>query len=137
MKYVIALVIGIVLFFLSFLFIHELFYDLDDDLIGIIAIIIAVISATYTYKYLKKTGLKETAALGVSKLKSTIDDVSSIVDDKETVFFAKAEKEIDNGEIDEGLWSLALVKSKGDENLRKAEYIKLRVKQLKKEKDNN
>jgi D-alanyl-D-alanine carboxypeptidase len=45
--------------------------------------------------------------------------------------YAKAEEEYDSGKINKGLWSQALVKAKGDEKLRKIEYMKLRVKHLK------
>lgn len=50
--------------------------------------------------------------------------------DKYISYYGKAEEEIINGNIDKNLWSLALVKSKGDENMRKSVYIKLRAKQL-------
>lgn len=50
--------------------------------------------------------------------------------DKYISYYGKAEEEIINGNIDKNLWSLALVKSKGDENMRKSVYIKLRTKQL-------
>ena len=68
----------------------------------------------------------------VTYIKSTTEDISSLVDNKDSKFYAISEKEIDEGKIDDGLWSQALVKAKGDENLRKIEYMKLRVKQLKK-----
>ena len=50
--------------------------------------------------------------------------------DKYISYYGKDEEEIINGNIDKNLWSLALVKSKGDENMRKSVYIKLRTKQL-------
>ena len=50
--------------------------------------------------------------------------------DKYISYYGKAEEEIINGNIDKNLWSLVLVKSKGDENMRKSVYIKLRTKQL-------
>lgn len=40
--------------------------------------------------------------------------------DKYISYYGKAEEEIINGNIDKNLWSLALVKSKGDENMRKS-----------------
>jgi hypothetical protein len=60
------------------------------------------------------------------------EKISSLVDDKDLELYAIAEQEIKDDVINNGLWSQALVKAKGDENLRKVEYIKLRVKQLKK-----
>jgi len=47
-------------------------------------------------------------------------------------YYGPAEQEMNNGTVDEGLWSKALVKAKGNEDRRKAEYIKLRAKQLQK-----
>jgi len=51
----------------------------------------------------------------------------------ESVGWALAESEVDSGEQDSELWSKALVKAKGAEKLRKVEYMKMRVKQLKNE----
>ena len=48
-------------------------------------------------------------------------------------YYAQAEDELNGGTIDNGLWSKALVKAKGNENVRKAVYIKMRAKQLHKE----
>ena len=44
--------------------------------------------------------------------------------------YSSAESEADSGTYDKGLWSKALVNAKGNEELRKTEYMKLRVKQL-------
>ena len=46
-------------------------------------------------------------------------------------FYAVAEKEVDDNAVDGGLWSKALIEANGDESLRKIEYMKLRVQQLK------
>jgi len=43
-----------------------------------------------------------------------------------------AEKELNEGTVDEGIWAKALVTAKGDEELRKVEYVKLRARQLQK-----
>lgn len=54
--------------------------------------------------------------------------------DKNSVqYYGKAEEEINTGMMQKDLWALSLVKAKGKEDLRKAEYIKLRVKQLQNE----
>ncbi len=63
----------------------------------------------------------------IKKLKEYIDDSDN------ADLYAIAEEEYDREEMDKGLWSQALVKAKGDDNLRKVEYIKLRVRQLKKQ----
>ena len=67
----------------------------------------------------------------ISYAKATSDDITSRLDEIDGEFYATAEEEIDNGEIDRGLWSKAFVQAKGEENLRKAIYIELRAKQLK------
>ena len=45
-------------------------------------------------------------------------------------YYANAEQEVDNNNVDAGLWSKALVNAKGDEVVRRSEYIKLRAKEL-------
>ena len=49
-------------------------------------------------------------------------------------YFAIANNEIENSTQDEGLWVKSLVLSQGDKNKQKIEYIKLRVKELEKDK---
>lgn len=63
------------------------------------------------------------------KTKEIVDDVvsSTSIDDEK---YAIAEREIEYGLVNEGLWAKALVIAKGDEQRRKAEYIKLRAKRL-------
>jgi hypothetical protein len=69
----------------------------------------------------------------VSAVKNKRDRITSSIDENNADLYALAELEINAGEIDKGLWSKALVKAKGDENLRKVEYMKFRVSQLKRE----
>jgi len=132
MKYIISLTVGVILFYLSGLLTYEI--TDDEGMSYFVGISIGVIAAAFVFKIKGKVSLKKITADGVAKIKSTIEDISSLVDIKDTSFFAIAEKEIIDDDLDEGLWALALVKSKGDEKLRKVEYIKLRVKQLRKEK---
>lgn len=80
-----------------------------------------------------------TASNIASETLGTIKDVKeaieSNVDSKRAEYFYLAEKEYEDGKIDKEAWSQALVKARGDENLRKVEYMKLRAKQLKKNKN--
>jgi hypothetical protein len=65
---------------------------------------------------------------------NALDSVKGIqanIELKDANLYAIAEKEYEDGQINQGLWSQALVKAKGDETLRKVEYMKLRVMQLK------
>ena len=61
-------------------------------------------------------------------------DVSQAFDrlNEETVF-AEVYREVEAGNIREGLWAQALVKSDGDSTKAKIEYMKLRVQSLKDE----
>ena len=45
-------------------------------------------------------------------------------------YYGQAEQELNDGVVDKGLWAKAFTKAKGNEDLRKAEYIKLRARQL-------
>ncbi len=63
--------------------------------------------------------------------KDTTDELTSLVNTGDEDLYAIAEKEVNQKNTKQGLWSQALVNAKGDENLRKVEYMKLRVKQLK------
>ena len=49
-------------------------------------------------------------------------------------YYALAEQEINDGTFDKGLWAKALVNANGKEEQRKIEYMKMRVKQLLKDK---
>jgi hypothetical protein len=51
--------------------------------------------------------------------------------DYDETAYSLAESEADSGTYDKGLWSKALVNAKGNEELRKTEYMKLRVMQMK------
>jgi len=47
--------------------------------------------------------------------------------------YEAAEREVKSGTTEPGIWAKALVTAKGNEDLRKSEYIKLRAKQLQEE----
>ena len=131
MKFVYSLIIGTVSFGLAVFILQGLGVSKMPGLP--ISVIIGILGIIFSFNKLNsyKT-MKETIADGVSYVKSTSEDISSLVDDKDSEFYAIAEQEIKDDVINNGLWSQALVKAKGDENLRKVEYMKLRVKQLKK-----
>ncbi|MDR1124680.1 MAG: V-type ATPase subunit a family protein [Deltaproteobacteria bacterium] len=90
-------------------------------------------AVTY-YKIFKRiTTFKNTAMGIVASSKDIIHSKNisfSDTDKRDIQYYGQAEEEINNGEVQKDLWSLALVKAKGKEELRKVEYIKLRVKQL-------
>jgi hypothetical protein len=130
MKLIISIVIGVAVFFGMGNLTHEIFHI--KPLTWLVAIAFGILAIVISFKKLGGTSVKETIADGVSYVKTTSEDISSLVDDKDSEFYAIAEQEIKDDVINNGLWSQALVKAKGDENLRKIEYMKVRVKQLKK-----
>lgn len=72
------------------------------------------------------------ASSAIGAVKDIKDGIEFNLEQKSADLYAQAEEEYNNGEIDKRLWSQALINAKGDESLRKVEYMKLRAKQLKK-----
>ena len=107
-KIVLWLIACVAIGFVSMTLIVPLF-GLKGDAVGIILfwsiISISLFSFIYTYK----------------------------LNEPDSKYFGQAEKEVNGGTMDNGLWAKALVRAKGNEDKRKAEYIKLRAKQLQKE----
>jgi len=130
MKLIISITIGIAVWFGSGSLVWKMSHN--KPIAWIIGILLGVSAIIVSFKKFGGTSAKETIADGVSYIKTTSEDISSLVDDKDAEFYALAEQEIKDDVINNGLWSQALIKAKGDENLRKIEYMKLRVKQLKK-----
>ena len=98
---------------------------LQGDTLGTTLMFIGFVSAYYViYNLLSKNK--------ISIKRIIINIYKEIIDrqNKYIYYYWKAEEEIINGNIDKNLWSLALVKSKGDEDMRKSVYIKLRAKEL-------
>ena len=99
-------------------------------------VITSIISLVIFFVSMNKLSGNETGTTMVSSAIGTVKDIKDGIEfnleQKSADLYAQAEEEYNNGEIDKGLWSQALIKAKGDENLRKVEYMKLRVKQLKK-----
>ena len=104
---------------------HEkAFYDGIDASILIIAVI------TFIVSFYKVTPGKSGREMTLNVL-NTVKDIHANLELKDADLYAVAEKEYESGQINQGLWSQALVKAKGNEALRKVEYMKLRVMQLK------
>lgn len=72
------------------------------------------------------------ASRAVGAVQDLKDRIEFNLEQKSANLYAQAEEEYNGGVIDKGLWSQAFIKAKGDENMRKVEYMKLRAKQLKK-----
>lgn len=104
---------------------HEkAFYDAIIASIFIIAIVAFIVSF---YKVAPGKSGSEMA----SNVLNSVKDIHANLELKDANLYAVAETEYESGQINQGLWSQALVKAKGDETLRKVEYMKLRVMQLK------
>ncbi|MCK9373095.1 MAG: hypothetical protein M0P91_07840 [Sulfuricurvum sp.] len=131
MKVIISIAIGLAIWFAIGSFTYEI--TRSRELAWVVGILFGATAIYISFKKLVSTSFKESIANGVAYIKTATEDISSLIDDKDSKFYATAEQEIKDTIIDNGLWSQALVKAKGDENLRKVEYMKLRVKQLKKD----
>ena len=96
----------------------------------------SIISIVIFFIAINKLGSGENGSTIVSNVFGAMRDMKDRVEfnleQKSADLYAQAEEEYDNGKIDKGLWSQALIKAKGEESLRKVEYMKLRAKQLKK-----
>ena len=132
MKIIFSIAIGIAVFFGIGISIAKL--TKSEELGVFLGILFGVISIYISFQKLNGISAKESIANALAYAKTTTEEISSLVEDKDSKFYAIAEQEIIDNVIDTGLWSQALVKAKGNENLRKVEYMKLRVKQLKKNK---
>ena len=96
---------------------------------GMMVIVLSVIVIVITFIYRVAKRSSSTVAKKVQDKVNT--KISEYKIDKS--YYAIAEQEVDSQNVDSGLWAKALVKAKGNEEVRKAEYIKLRAKQLQKE----
>jgi len=97
---------------------------------GPASIVVAFISGIGAF-VLAKQNLKDYSL--ITKVAKEAEEIKSkILDDTGNAdLYSFAENEISTNNINAGLWSQALVKANGNEDLRKVEYMKLRVKQLK------
>lgn len=125
MKIIKSVGIGILTFFIIGITLGSL-TDLKEVPSTVFAILLGLIAMYISFKNLGGS-LQGSIADSITY----VNGISSLVDDNDSKYFAIAEQEINDNNIDKGLWSQALVKSKGDENLRKVEYMKLRVRQIK------
>lgn len=111
--------------------IHEMTREDELAFIGT-----SIVSLIIFFVSINKLGGDESGTSMVSRAIGAIKDIKEGIEfnleQKSADLYAQAEEEYNNGEINKGLWSQALIKAKGDENLRKVEYMKLRAKQLKK-----
>lgn len=131
MKILISVVIAVAAFFVVGLSLVGL-VDMrgkDAEVWASIAGIVAFVISMYKVK-VGKSGI-DIVSDTFSAVKQTKENIQTSIDSKHADLYATAEEEYEKGEIDKGLWSQALVKAKGDEKLRKVEYMKLRVMQLK------
>jgi len=136
MRFIVSIIIAVLVFFAVGFSLDEFTRLKGDDIFlwAIISGVIALVISLYKIKA-GKTG-SAIASDAIGAIKDIKESIESNIDSKQAEYFAIAEQEYEDGKIDKGLWSQALVKAKGNENLRKVEYMKLRAKQLKKKKKN-
>ena len=98
----------------------------------ILTIILTIIIIVISNKTTKGISTSEISNEVPPTIRSARDLLGLKMDDADTHLYAIAEQEINTDNVDDKLWSRALVKAKGVETMKKVEYMKLRVRQLKK-----
>lgn len=124
-KYILPLIAGYVVFYIVGL---PIFKITGNTALGIAIGII--VGAIVIYLVYQKTSKDESIQKSLADVVSYIKSINTLADEIDPQLYAIAEEEVDNGKMDKGLWSQALIHAKGDESLRKVEYMKLRAKQL-------
>lgn len=139
LKFIISPLVGLITFFLGAVTVEIFMVERGSTNFQIIQIsavvtilIIAIIATIITYKQFPKKEIKQSIAEAVSFARKTKNDITDMTITDDSELFAIAENEVNDGVVSNGLWSQALVSAEGDESKRKIEYMKLRVKQLKK-----
>ncbi len=132
MRILVSIVISVIVFFAVGFSLDE-FTRMNGNNIFAVALAAGIITLVFSiYKMRSGKGGVELASEALSAIKDAKESIEMNIDNKHADLFAVAENEYEKGDIDKGLWSQALVKAKGNEQLRKVEYMKLRVRQLKK-----
>lgn len=134
MKFVFAVIAAVVTAFIVSIVLDEMtrMSGNDVEVLGIWAgIAAAVVTLICTRD--KSKSAADIVADAMEKVSDAKEAVEMRVQAHSPDLLAQAEREVESGQIDAGLWSQALVKAKGNEQLRKVEYMKLRAKQLKKQ----
>ena len=103
----------------------------NKDALFITGTIISVIFFLITYSKILDTTRKR-VDITSEKIEFGISKIKDLKIEPDSEYYEQAEQEINDKTFDKGLWAKALVKAKGNEVLRKPEYIKLRAKQLQK-----
>jgi len=129
MKILLSFIIALVVHF-AFSF---LFYAIGTGAELLWGGILGVLSFFISLYWVQKKNTQEITSNTVMAVKNVKGKIENFIDDSNlSDLYAIAEEEFENGQIDKGLWSHALIKAKGEEKFRKIEYMKLRVKQLEK-----
>jgi len=77
-----------------------------------------------------KEGAGKVVKEGTKMIANMPETLEQFRNDPEPQYYAQAEQEIIDGTHDKGLSAKAFTKAKGNEDVRKAEYVKLRAKEL-------
>jgi hypothetical protein len=131
MTYIKSIIIAAVVWFAIAFPLDELTSVSNE--VGITLTTIVAIIAFLISVYILRSGhtVSTIASDSIGVIKGAKESIETNIDSKQAKYFYLAEQEYEAGKLDRGLWSQALVKAKGNENLRKVEYMKLRAKQLK------
>lgn len=132
---VVSYLFSIILFFI------EQAGGFHSEEVYFLSLIPGVAAAFLAYKKFskgKRTTFLDAAAAVARSAQVTKEKITSNVYEEENYdAYAIAEEEVVSGKYQKGLWSKALMIANGDENRRKAEYIRLRAKQIKNKNYNN
>jgi hypothetical protein len=134
MKFVFAVIAAVVTAFVVSIFLDETtrMSGNDIEVFGIWAGVAAAVLTLICTRDKNRSGA-DIVADAVERVADAKEAVEMRIQSHSPDLLAQAEREVESGEIDAGLWSQALVKAKGNEQLRKVEYMKLRAKQLKRQ----
>jgi len=107
-------------------------FNNDEGITLLVAISIGLVTWMLSFMRLgKNKSITDIVYSTVSSFKNVGDAVASRMNENDTPYYAQAEKEIASNNQDTGLWAQSLVYADGNFEKRKIEYMKLRVKQLK------
>src|SRR5690606_31988040 len=106
----------------------------DGEKFAFVAAIVAFVVSLYRSRAFGSAGI-EIVSDALGRIKEAKEAIESNIEGGHADLFSQAEQEIQRGEIDAGLWSHALINAKGNEQLRKVEYMKLRARQIKKQRN--
>lgn len=132
LAFVISFALGFGAFAFTGTFLNDVF-GLHGAPVIVPAVVVGIFVLLVVFRWLRSRPSTKIISNVLRSAKEAKDQVVTGMYDQDAEYYGKAEEEFINESFDKGVWAQALVKSDGNEEKRKVEYIKLRVKQLKRE----